>query len=276
MGIVTVCHGQGWRGIIPLHSTRDDVERVIGRPTEANGITYDLKTERVSIFYSGRPCVKGWPYGWNVPRDVVIKIVIYPKTRLTLDQLGIDMKNYIKTRNAQLGGTDYTNKDAGTSVGLKENGEVEVIQHEPSANDKNLLCPDAAEREREIESGQSAYITPILYYFDVSPKEESVRLEFFADQLKKYPLKSKIYIIGYASAEECANKGGIRADRVKEHLIKKLRVDGRRIDTIDGGRNSAVWIELYVIRPGDPRPLSTPDINPTLANNENCSSTSNP
>jgi hypothetical protein len=240
VGIATVCHGQGWRGIIPLHSTREDVERLIGRPTEANGITYDLKTERVSIFYSGGPCVKGWPYGWNVPRDVVIKVVIYPKTRLTLEQLGIDVKNYIKSRNAQLGGTDYTNKDAGTSVGLKENGEVEVVQHEPSANDKNLLCPDAADREREIESGQSAYITPILYYFDVSAKEETVRIEFFADQLKKYPPKSNIYIIGYASAEECANKGGIRADRVKEHLIEKLHVDGRRIDTIDGGRNSAV------------------------------------
>jgi hypothetical protein len=274
VGIATVCHGQGWRGIVPLHSTRQDVERLIGRPTESNGITYNLKTERVSIFYSGGACVKGWPYGRNVANDVVIKVVSYPQTRLTLDQLGIDIKAYIQTRNIQLGGADYTNKDAGISIGVKENGEVEVVQYEPSAKDKNLLCPDAAERERQIESGRSAYVAPVLYYFNVSPKEEAVRLEFFADQLKKHPPESKIYIIGYAGSEDCPNGGIIRANRVRDQLVAKLKVDRKRIATIDGGRNSAVWIELYVIRPGGPRPLSTPDINPALAKSGNCSSPS--
>jgi hypothetical protein len=272
VGISTVCHGQGWRGIVPLHSTREDVERLIGLPTESNGITYNLKTERVSIFYAGGACVKGWPYGWNVARDVVTKVVVYPQTRLTLDQLGIDVKAYIKTKNAQLGGTDYTSKDVGTSIGVRENGDVEVVQYQPSAKDKSLLCPDAADREREIERGQSAYTTPLLYYFNVSPKEETVRLEFFADQLKKYPPESKIYIIGYAGSEECANQGIIRADRVKKQLIAKLRIDRKRITTIDGGRNSAVWIELYVIRPSEPRPLSRPDIHPAFAKSGSCSS----
>lgn len=272
VGIATACHAQGWRGIVPLHSTREDVERLIGRPTESNGITYDLKTERVSIFYSDSACVKGWPYGWNVKRGVVVDILVYLQTRVTLDQLGIDLTNYTKTTNVRLGGTDYTNKNDGVSIGVKDNGEVEVIQYQPAAKDKHLLCPDAAEREREIESGQGAYTAPVLYYFNVSPKEETVRLEFFADQLKKYPSESRIYIIGYAGSEECANEGIIRADRVKEQLVAKLRIDRKRIATIDGGRNSAIWIELYVIRPGEPRPLSTPDINPALAKSGDCSS----
>jgi hypothetical protein len=235
MAIATVCHGQGWRGIVPLHSTREDVERLIGSPTESNGITYDLKTERVSIFYSDSACAKGWPYGWNVKRGVVVDIVVYLKIGVSLDQLGIDLTNYTKTTNAQLGGTDYTNKDIGTSIGVRGNGEVEVVQYQPSAKDKKLLCPDAAERERKIESGQSAYTAPLLYYFSVSPREETVRLEFFGDKLKEHPPESKIYVIGYAGSEECAAEGIIRAGRVKKQLVAKLRIDRKRIAVMMAG-----------------------------------------
>src|SRR6266498_1996177 len=65
---------QGWRGIRPLHSTREDVERLIGPPMQPNGDTYDLKGERVNIGYSDLRCTKGWPYGWNVPARTVTAI----------------------------------------------------------------------------------------------------------------------------------------------------------------------------------------------------------
>jgi hypothetical protein len=260
LGIATACFGQGWRTIVPLHSTRQDVQRLIGRPTEPNGLTYDLKTERVTIYYSDGPCVKGWPYGWNVASDVVTKIVVYPQTPLTLNQLGLDVRGYTKTQNPRLGGSDYTNKELGISVGVKENGAVEVIQYQPSIRDQHLLCPDAAEREREIESRVSTYATPVMSYSDVSPKEENARLEVFLSQLGKYPPESKIYVIAYAPAEECPAQGILRANRVKDHLVTKLGIDARRVTTIDGGRNSAVRIQLYVTRPGAPRPLSTPDM----------------
>lgn len=270
VGIATVCYAQGWRGIVPLHSTREDVERLIGRPTESNGITYDLKTERVSIFYSDSACVKGWPYGWNVKRGVVVDILVYLQTRVTLAQLGIDLKNYTKTTNVQMGGADYTNKNDGISIGVKDNEEVEVIQYRPSAKDKSLLCPDAAAREREIERGESASLRPVLYYYDVSPKEEAVRLEVFRDQLKKYPPQSKIYIIGYGGREACPDEGINRAKRARNYLVRSLRVPSTRITVMDGGRNSAVWVELFVVPPGGPRPLSEPDIHPQSAKIKNC------
>ena len=45
--------------ITPLHSTREDVERVVGSPMTPGWITYDLKTERVNIVYSAGVCKKG-------------------------------------------------------------------------------------------------------------------------------------------------------------------------------------------------------------------------
>src|SRR5262245_61308139 len=104
LSVVTTCYAQGWHGIVPLKSTRQHVEQLLGRPPEANGITYDLETEIVSIFYSGARCVKGWPHGWNVAPDTVVKIAAYPKISLPLSQLGVDLNTYQKIANPRLGG----------------------------------------------------------------------------------------------------------------------------------------------------------------------------
>src|SRR5437762_3045701 len=87
---------QGWRGIVPLHSTREDVERLIGPPMKPGGITYDLTDERVNIGYSAVPCTKGWPYGWNVPKDTVTSIRVYTKKKLNLSDLRLDLRTYTK------------------------------------------------------------------------------------------------------------------------------------------------------------------------------------
>src|SRR5262245_57910235 len=43
-----------WRGIIPLHSTRADVERLLGHHKWSHGATsiYESKGERVDVLYS--------------------------------------------------------------------------------------------------------------------------------------------------------------------------------------------------------------------------------
>lgn len=58
--ILTFCvadstQAQGWRGIKPLHSTRADVERLIGPPMTQNDGIYDLKMdESISSTPTGR------------------------------------------------------------------------------------------------------------------------------------------------------------------------------------------------------------------------------
>lgn len=41
-----------WRGIVPLHSTRADVERLLGPPQPGTVSGYRTETERVSIMYA--------------------------------------------------------------------------------------------------------------------------------------------------------------------------------------------------------------------------------
>lgn len=48
---------KGWRGIVPLHSTRADVIRLLG-PPNLDGDLYDLDNKTVHIEYSDGPCEK--------------------------------------------------------------------------------------------------------------------------------------------------------------------------------------------------------------------------
>ena len=117
LGSLSLSQAQGWRGIRPLHSTRDNVERLIGPPMQPNGTTYDLKGERVSIAYSDVGCAKGWPYGWNVPARTVTAITIYPQPTPKLAELPIDISKATKYVDPS-GVIHYNNDEEGLSVAV--------------------------------------------------------------------------------------------------------------------------------------------------------------
>src|SRR5215211_7734523 len=75
-----------WRGIIPLISTRADVERLLGKPKELG--RYEVNGERADIIYSDGPC-KGWYYSLEktnckclVLKDTVLSIYVEPDQTL--------------------------------------------------------------------------------------------------------------------------------------------------------------------------------------------------
>ncbi|HEV8429013.1 MAG TPA: hypothetical protein VGQ41_14015 [Pyrinomonadaceae bacterium] len=253
---------QGWRGIRPLHSTREDVERVIGPPMRPNDSVYDLKGERVSVTYSGAPCAKGWPYGWNVKPGTLIGITISPQPRPKLAELPIDISKSKKYVDPS-GVIHYNNDDEGLSVAVNPNEyEVRVIEYYPAASDAHLRCPEAAERERQIESGESEVRWPDVYYNDSSLEKKHVYLDYFADELRKSPSDSTVYLIGYAGQRARVGEAQARANWAKDYLITKRGVDPRRIVIIDGGHRDPAGVELFITRCGQPKPLSSPNVYP--------------
>lgn len=134
---------KGWRGIVPLHSTRADVERLIGKPN-FNHDLYDFENERVDITYSNDTCTQGSRGMWNVQPDTVISIRVAPKTQLRLSDLQIDESKYKKTDGGHLAYVFYyTNEEEGVQI-EEIKGEVANITYFPSAKDNHLRCSVAS------------------------------------------------------------------------------------------------------------------------------------
>ena len=131
---------RGWHGIIPLVSTRADVENILGSPVKENDSVYGTKKEVISIVYSGGPCKEGRAGAWNVPADTVIRIGIAPKKSLRISDLHIDISKYEKIDHPHISGMlSYVNEEDGITVNTRYEN-VEMIFYGPTVKDIQLNC----------------------------------------------------------------------------------------------------------------------------------------
>ena len=141
-----------WRGIVPLKSTRADVERMLGRSPDVVP-KYDLPDEIVYIYYAHFPCghknPPGWPVappGWNVPKDTVVAVSVMPKKSVPLSRLAFDLSKFERAR----GDHDvpqhfrYVNEQEGFSIEVFDFGEergevVSAYGYFPTAEEEEIF-----------------------------------------------------------------------------------------------------------------------------------------
>ena len=268
VAILTFCiagsiKAQGWRGIKPLHSTREDVEHLIGPPMrDPKDSVYDLRNERVNVTYADAPCVKDWPYGWNVKPGTVVAITIYPQQRPKLAELSIDISKSTKYVDRS-GIIHYNNDDQGVSVAVDPNEyEVTVIEYYAAASDVHLRCPAAAARQREIEKGEGIVRFPDVSYSDSSPEDKQFYLNALAAQFEQASSDSIVYVIGYAGQRARVGEAMERANAAKIYLTRKQHIEPKRIVTIDGGHRDPAGVDLFITLRGQPKPLPSPNVYP--------------
>lgn len=84
-----------WQGIVPLHSNRADVKKLLGKPLSEESSSfdsYDVAEGRVEIMYVREKCEQGLPANWgnwNVPPDTVVNISISLNKPIPLTKLGV-------------------------------------------------------------------------------------------------------------------------------------------------------------------------------------------
>jgi hypothetical protein len=259
---------EGWRGIKPLHSTRADVEQTLGIPKESTGVasTYETENEKVLVFYSTSPCKKGISEGWNVPRDTVTSLTVYPKAKLLVASLKLDETKYEKQRDPHLEGiVYYISRAEGIFIqaGIMEDGEdISSITYESAVADDHLRC--AGPRLKSSEGDGKVYDPHIRIfdeYSDIPFEDEKERLENFSIHLLKEP-QMKGYIIVYAGRRARVGEAKARAARAKNYLVNELSIKAERIMTIDGGYREKLEVELYALPQGIPPPTS-PTVDPS-------------
>lgn len=138
---------EGWKGIVPLRSTRAEVERLLGAPVRPckEGCTYDTKSEGVFVRYSGEPCEEGEANRWRVPPHTVISLTVYASRKPNLSDLKLDRKRFKKTNDPELHGYyTYENEEDGVAYEVSDRGVVLGIEWFGTSRDaKALRCGSA-------------------------------------------------------------------------------------------------------------------------------------
>jgi len=142
-----------WNGIIPLQSTRTEVEKLLGKPADPEQPRYYFPNEIVTIEYSKYGCgqapvVKGWPtlpVLWNVKPDLVTVISVDLKKPVPLSSLSLDLATFKRVPELHLRRVfRYKNEKDGFAIEVYEDASIEMVRgylYEPRAEYDHLRCP---------------------------------------------------------------------------------------------------------------------------------------
>ena len=255
--------GKGWKGLVPLQSTRRDVEALLGPPAPGGNSFYQTEEATIFVRYADGPCEKGWPYGWNVDQDTVVSIIISPTEPVIFKGLNLDQNKYRRSEDSHIHtGVLYTSHSEGITIEVDDGtGRVKSFTYHPTDSQQKLQCPDASSRV-PVGRSQAASFFKFDEYSDLSPDLERERLDNVAAVLLRRP-ETKAYLIAYVGRSAQKGEAAARATCAGNYLIKKHHIQADRIQAIDGGYREMRVVEVYVEEKDGPLPLARPTLRPS-------------
>jgi hypothetical protein len=152
-----------WREIVPLKSTRADVERRFGKPDKWGN--YGFKDEQVSFEYGDGPC-KGLYLALGednckclVDTDTVMSVFVEPTVKRKISDLKLDMKDFKRTPITPFPHTfEYDNTLEGITYTVDESeDEIKHITYYPSPVD----CQDIISKRASLPRNSWRGLLPL-------------------------------------------------------------------------------------------------------------------
>jgi hypothetical protein len=249
----------GWRGIVPLHSTRANVERLLGPSQEECKCFYKTTEAKIFVEYSLSRC-KGFLTGWSVPRDTVLMISVQPEAEMRFSDLAVDLTKFRKSAGTDTPAAYYTDEDSGVRYKVSNSGLVTSIDYIPKRSDYSLRCegfgpsPDLGHSESK----------PFDTYSNIPLADERARLDNFSILLHQQP-QMKGYVLVYSSKKIPSSSAKLRARHARDYLIRVRHLRPKRIEIVDGGYREQFQIELYILPKSATPPISRPTVAPSAA-----------
>jgi hypothetical protein len=241
---------KGWRTIVPLRSTRSEVEAILGKPqapANKHSLIYHTDKEVVLIDYEDdQPCSQTG--GWRVPAGTVTSITVSPKSELKLSDLRFDESKYKKVHTPDMPAERfiYVNHAEGESLDVFR-GSVMSLTYFPEAKDEYLRCSKAHSSSKT--TGLDSNYPPIDTYYSIPFKYEKQRLDNLAIHLQQKP-ETTGYIIVYPGRRTRPDRARAYAQRARNYILNVRGVTPDRVVTINGGRRERLTIELYLLPSG--------------------------
>jgi hypothetical protein len=219
LGLVTVCSAKEWRGILPLKSTRADVEKLLGVPKQrsAVGSYYRFHDELAVVWFQSQSCDQ-CSWGWHVPLETVTEIGVIPLSA----HAPSDIEGF-KREDNEGGFVYYTNEVDGLTVETHK-GNVTSLRYGPERRLENLRC---VPKDCIVDPSGNFDEYSLLRWAD-----EKARLDNFGVRLKKEMGRGVIVISGPNEVQRA--KLLKHAVRARRHL-ETVGLEPQRILIVDGG-----------------------------------------
>ncbi len=239
--------------IVPLHSTRADVERLYGDAVrDSCRCNFRRSKETIHVAFATSRCA-GPEYGWNVPKDTVQSFWVRPYDPPRLSELAPDLTGFVERYSPEdIRTTYYTNVEQGIVFSVQD-GHVIDVEYFPPSNESGKRCEGFPPWDG----------VPPPSPFDVIFSRNKINVEAVLDNFAgELSTNSKIrgYIIAYAGKKSRRGEAKEMADEATQYLINKRMISPDRFITIDGGFRETAQCDLFTLSPQMPPPTPTPTV----------------
>jgi len=243
--------------IVPLHSTRADVERLYGDAVrDSCRCNFRRSKETIHVAFASSRCA-GPEYGWNVPRDTVQSFWVRPYDPPRLSELAPDLTGFVERYSPEdIRTTYYTNVEKGIVLSVQD-GHVISVEYFPSSNEKEKRCEgfppyDGVPPPNALDT-----------IFDRNKINVHARLDNLAIEITTNK-RIRGYIVTYAGKISRSGEAKQMADEARRYLIETRMIPPDRIIAVDGGYRETAQYDLFTLSLEMPPPTPTP----TLPSNE--------
>jgi hypothetical protein len=231
----SIASAHAWRGITPMRSTHEDVERLLGVPEvkwpQSLAYTYDFPEEFAVISFQSGTCEEYCGPEWNIAVGTVMAIGVIPKRILRRDRF-LMPEFQVENRNA---GFIYLRNERDGLTLEEYKGTVTLIIYSHKIEDTPSRC---ARPDDCIYENFPAFDE----YGDIRFADEKARLDNFAFQLQQTFSRGSITVYG---PNRNARTGWLsRAARAKKYVMKLMKFSAARVLVVDGGYSSVSYIRL--------------------------------
>lgn len=261
----SIVTAKDWRGILPMHSTRADVEALLGQPPpplHPGRYNYSLDEGEVYIVFSDAEFFKGLDCP-SVRPGTVLMIRVTPKDQIPVSSFNLDEKTFTKfnpSQNSDLGYGGFIDKKDGLVIRTFK-GVVEELVYFAAASDQ-ARCSYYDNPENLVQIIVCGRMITFDEYGDIRFAEEKARLDNFAIQLLNDE-NAIGHIIVYAGRKATAAEAQVRANRARDYLISVRKVTPERLKAVDGGYREDLTIQLYITPPDAEPPPLMPTLDPS-------------
>lgn len=251
-----------WNNLLPLRSTRADVEKLLGKPKDNTcsfGCEYETAKEKIRVSYAHKKCDVA---GWKVPADTVLSLTVSSKENSgkSFDELNLNRNKFTVDIDDILS-QKWTNAEEGLIYSLRPGIQLKFdsITYIPKKTDNYLRCDGFPPETQYFTMNTTSFYNPALNKKEGLNMILSYTDSFIIGAMNEYT-DFKGYVLVYFDHKLSFEEYKIRLNELKKHIFDTRKISPERLTVIEGGLREDSIIEFYTLS----KEMKSPTPNPTL------------